>query len=69
MKSRMESARARPDGPVVRLAQSIVMDIYCLHGFVVVVVGGVLWCEGVKGLERERRGVLISRSDTYLVVK
>ena len=29
MKSRMESARARPDGPVVRVGQSMVMDITC----------------------------------------
>ena len=35
MKSRIESARARPDGPVVRAAQSMVMDIY--------MVFGVLW--------------------------
>ena len=35
MKSRMESARARPDGPVVRAAQSMSMDIYI-----------VLWCFG-----------------------
>ena len=36
MKSRMESARARPDGPVVRAAQSMSMDIYIVFG----VLGG-----------------------------
>ena len=32
MKSRMESARARPDGPVVSAAQSMSMDIYIVFG-------------------------------------
>ena len=45
MKSRMESARARPDGPLVRLAQSIVMDIYMVVVF--------FWWGGSKVVESE----------------